>query len=110
MATENPLRTEQELIEEWIASGSRVLDLGCGDGALLAELRSNRGVTGYGIEIDPDNIVACLGRGVNVIQSNLDEGLDEFDDDSFDYVIMTQTISGHALPAFADRRDLAHRP
>ena len=98
MATENPLRTEQELIEEWIASGSRVLDLGCGDGALLAELRSNRGVTGYGIEIDPDNIVACLGRGVNVIQSNLDEGLDEFDDDSFDYVIMTQTIQAMRFP------------
>ena len=57
------LRAEQELIADWISSGSRVLDLGCGDGALLAALRAQKGVTGYGIEIDPDNIVTFPNMG-----------------------------------------------
>lgn len=63
------LREEQTLIARWIRDGSRVLDLGCGDGALLAHLWASRGVTGYGIEIDNENIVRCLETGVNVIQS-----------------------------------------
>ena len=92
------LRAEQELIADWISSGSRVLDLGCGDGALLAALRAQKGVTGYGIEIDPDNIVTCLSRGVNVIHSDLDAGLSDFDANSFDYVIMTQTIQAMRFP------------
>lgn len=92
------LRAEQILIADWIAEGSRVLDLGCGDGALLAELHASKHVTGYGIEIDPDNIVACIERGVNVIHSNLDEGLSDFDEDSFDYVIMTQTVQAMRFP------------
>ncbi len=92
------LSAEQILIADWIAEGSRVLDLGCGDGALLAELHASKHVTGYGIEIDPDNIVACIERGVNVIHSNLDEGLSDFDEDSFDYVIMTQTVQAMRFP------------
>ncbi|MCZ6665885.1 MAG: methionine biosynthesis protein MetW [Gammaproteobacteria bacterium] len=92
------MRAEQILIADWIAEGSRVLDLGCGDGALLAELHASKHVTGYGIEIDPDNIVACIERGVNVIHSNLDEGLSDFDEDSFDYVIMTQTVQAMRFP------------
>ncbi len=92
------LRAEQILIADWIAEGSRVLDLGCGDGALLAELHASKHVTGYGIEIDPDNIIACIERGVNVIHSNLDEGLSDFDEDSFDYVIMTQTVQAMRFP------------
>jgi methionine biosynthesis protein MetW len=92
------LRPEQRLIADWIASGSRVLDLGCGDGALLASLRQHKGVTGYGIEINPDDIVTCISRGVNVIHSNLDVGLSDFDADSFDYVIMTQTIQAMRFP------------
>ena len=92
------LRAEQILIADWIAEGSRVLDLGCGDGALLAKLHASKRVTGYGIEIDPDNIVACIERGVNVIHSNLDEGLCDFDEGSFDYVIMTQTVQAMRFP------------
>ena len=86
------LREEQALIADWIRDGSRVLDLGCGDGTLLAHLQTGRGVTGYGIEIDPENILRCLERGVNVIQSDLNRGLSDFDNDSFDYVVMTQTL------------------
>ena len=92
------LRAEQVLIADWITEGSRVLDLGCGDGQLLAALQAQKGVTGYGIEIDPDNIVSCIKRGVNVIHSDLDAGLSEFDADSFDFVIMTQTIQAMRFP------------
>ena len=92
------LREDQALIAEWITSGSRVLDLGCGDGTLLAELHRRLGVTGYGLEIDPDNIVRCIEAGVNVIQTDLDGGLPHFDDNSFDYVIMTQTLQAVRYP------------
>ncbi|MSQ66802.1 MAG: methionine biosynthesis protein MetW [Gammaproteobacteria bacterium] len=92
------MREEQTLIARWIRNGSRVLDLGCGDGALLAHLQTARRVSGYGIEIDGENIVRCLEAGVNVIQSDLDRGLSDFDDDSFDYVIMTQTLQATRYP------------
>jgi len=92
------LRPEHRLIADWIGNGTRVLDLGCGDGLFLSELQRTKGVTGYGIEIDPDNIVACVSRGVNVIRANLDEGLGDFDADSFDYVIMTQTVQAMRFP------------
>ena len=67
------LRAEHQLISEWITDGARVLDLGCGDGGFLAALNKEKSVTGYGIEIDPENIVKCIQKGVNVIQANLDE-------------------------------------
>ncbi len=92
------LRADQALIADWVRPGSRVLDLGCGDGRLLAALQRNHGTSGYGVEIDPDNIVSCIANGINVVQSNLDEGLTEFDDDSFDYVVMTQTIQAVRYP------------
>lgn len=100
------LRQDQALIAEWIAPGSRVLDLGCGDGALLVELRRRLRVTGYGIEIDRDNIVRCLDAGVNVIHGNLDQGLEDFDDDSFDYVIMSQTLQAMRYPHLVIREML----
>jgi methionine biosynthesis protein MetW len=76
------------------------LDLGCGDGTLLEHLRDTREVTGYGLEIDDDNIIRCIGRGVQVIKADLDAGLyDFFDEDSFDYVLMTQTLQAIQYPA-----------
>jgi len=72
--------------------GSRVLDLGCGDGAVLAHLQSTRGCSGYGIEIDGANLLACVQRGVNVIQLNLDQGLALFGDQSFDVVLQIDTL------------------
>ena len=72
--------------------GSRVLDLGCGDGAMLAYLQQVRGCSGYGIEIADANVLACVKRGVNVIQLNLDEGLSLFDDASFDVVLQIDTL------------------
>ncbi len=92
------LRADQALIAEWIVAGSRILDLGCGDGRLLAALQRDCDATVYGIEIDPQNIIECIGNGINVVQSNLDDGLADFDDDTFDYVIMTQTIQAVRYP------------
>jgi len=81
-----------EAIANLVPEGARVLDLGCGDGALLAHLQAQRGCTGYGIEIDDDNILACTQRGVNVIQLNLDAGLSMFGDQSFDVVLQIDTL------------------
>ena len=75
-----------------VPEGARVLDLGCGDGAMLAHLQQTRGCSGYGIEIDDANVLACVKRGVNVIQLNLDEGLSMFEDASFDVVLQIDTL------------------
>ncbi|MFO6367564.1 methionine biosynthesis protein MetW, partial [Pseudomonas aeruginosa] len=64
------MRADLEIIQEWIPAGSRVLDLGCGDGELLAWLRDHKQVSGYGLEIDPDNIARCIENGVNVIEQD----------------------------------------
>lgn len=81
-----------EAIARLVPEGSRVLDLGCGDGELLARLQTRRGCSGYGIEIADANVSACVQRGVNVIQLNLDEGLAMFDDASFDVVLQIDTL------------------
>jgi methionine biosynthesis protein MetW len=75
-----------------VPEGSRVLDLGCGDGAMLDLLQQERGCTGYGVEIADANVLACVQRGVNVIQLNLDEGLSMFADASFDVVLQIDTL------------------
>ena len=75
-----------------VPQGSRVLDLGCGDGALLAHLQQERGCTGYGIEFDDANVLACVRRGVNVLQLNLEDGLAIFEDNSFDVVLQIDTL------------------
>jgi methionine biosynthesis protein MetW len=79
-------------IAKLIPPGSRVLDLGCGDGALLDYLQRERGCSGYGIEIADENVLACVKRGVNVIQLNLDQGLTVFEDASFDVVLQIDTL------------------
>ena len=81
-----------DAIARLVPQGSRVLDLGCGDGALLDHLQRERGCHGYGIEIADHNVLACVTRGVNVIQLNLDEGLAMFDDGSFDVVLQIDTL------------------
>jgi methionine biosynthesis protein MetW len=85
-------RATMDVIASLVPEGSRVLDLGCGDGTLLAHLQQTRGCSGYGIEIDDANVLACVQRGVNVIQLNLDEGLAIFDDASFDVVLQIDTL------------------
>jgi methionine biosynthesis protein MetW len=75
-----------------VPEGSRVLDLGCGDGALLAHLQQHKGCTGYGVELDDTNVHACVQRGVNVLQLNLDQGLTLFGDHSFDVVLQIDTL------------------
>jgi methionine biosynthesis protein MetW len=85
-------RTTLHSIARLVPQGARVLDLGCGDGALLDLLQRERGCSGYGIEIADENVFACVKRGVNVIQLNLDQGLSIFDDDSFDVVLQIDTL------------------
>jgi len=92
------LRPELQKICEWIEPGSRVLDLGCGDGALLEWLQKNRQVTGYGVEINQQDVLSCLKKNVNIIQTDLDAGLTDFADASFDYVIMTQALQALHRP------------
>ncbi len=83
---------ELEVIAGLVPQGARVLDLGCGSGELLAWLQQKKGCTGYGIEIDDANVHACVQRGVNVIQLNLEEGLALFEDRSFDVVLQLDTL------------------
>ncbi|PPE66224.1 methionine biosynthesis protein MetW [Caldimonas caldifontis] len=85
-------RKDLELIAELVPAGSRVLDLGCGGGELLALLRDRKGCTGYGVEIDDTKLLACVQRGVNVLQLNLEEGLAMFEDASFDVVLQLDSL------------------
>ena len=86
------LRADLRLIAGWIEPGSQVLDLGCGDGALLAHLRDTRRCRGYGVELADGHVLECVQRGVNVVQANLDAGLRLFPDDKFDTVVLSQTL------------------
>lgn len=85
-------RADFATIAAWVQPGARVLDLGCGNGSLLCYLREQRNATGYGIEIDDEKLIACVGNGVNVIQRDLESGLEEFESGSFDYVILSLTL------------------
>ncbi|WP_293937404.1 methionine biosynthesis protein MetW [Iodobacter sp.] len=86
------LRPDLQYIADWIPPQSRVLDLGCGDGELLAWLAAKKEVSGYGVEIDVNGVVGCVANGVNVIQSDMESGLSTFEDHSFDYVVLSLTI------------------
>lgn len=85
-------RPDFAAIAQCIPRAAHVLDLGCGDGTLLKYLQQSRGVTGYGVEIDDGNVLACVNNGVNVIQGDLEHGLAEFADGSFDFVVLSQTL------------------
>ncbi len=85
-------RADFAAIAQWVKPGTRVLDLGCGDGALFKYLKRERDISGYGVEIDDANVLACVNNGVNVVQRNLEGGLREFEDQTFDYVILSQTL------------------
>ncbi len=92
------MRADLALIYGWVPEGARVLDLACGDGTLLEALARDRKVSGYGLEIDPDGITACLEKGVNVIEQDLNRGLANFDDDAYDMIIMTQALQALRRP------------
>ncbi|QMT41159.1 methionine biosynthesis protein MetW [Neisseria shayeganii] len=86
------LRDDLQLIYDWIPAGSRVLDLGCGSGELLSALVRQKHCRGYGVEIDTASVLAAVARGVNVIQADLEQGLRDFKDQSFDVIVLSQTI------------------
>lgn len=86
------MRLDYSIVADWVKDDARVLDLGCGDGSLLNALRAKKNVRGYGVEIDADNILGCVKNRVNVIEQNIENGLGNFADKSFDTVIMSQAI------------------
>jgi methionine biosynthesis protein MetW len=92
------MRPDLRIIADLIRPSARVLDLGCGEGDLLAWLRDDKGVNGYGMDVDPANITTCLAKGVNVIEHDLDDGLNNFADDAFDMVVMTETLQSVRFP------------
>ncbi len=91
-------RVDLVQIAEMISAGERVLDVGCGDGALLDLLRRDKGVEGRGIDVERENVAACLARGLSVIQGDADSDLDGYPDDAFDVVILSQTIQATRRP------------
>lgn len=93
------MRRDLAIISELVRSGARVLDLGCGDGELLEFLQREKGVNGYGLEIDAAKITTCIQRGVNVIEQDLDRGLQGFASLSFDLVVMTETLQAVRAPS-----------
>ena len=93
-------RVDYEIITDLVEQGSRVIDLGCGDGELLQMLSQKKQVTGQGIEIDEANIAKCIARGINVIHANLDEGLADYQNGAFDYVVLNQTLQVVTKPEY----------
>lgn len=86
------MRIDYSVVSNWVKPGSRVLDLGCGDGSLLKNLQEKLDVHGYGLEIDEENILRCVQNNVNVVEQDIEKGLGNFDDQAFDTVIMSQAI------------------
>jgi methionine biosynthesis protein MetW len=103
-------RFDFDVIARWIVPGERVLDLGCGDGSLLKFLKAEKGIRGYGVDNDPDNVLAAIKNGVNVLQFDLEKGLAGVDDDAFDHVIMSlslQTVR-HTVPLIKEMLRVGH--
>ena len=89
---------DNKILHSWITNKSRVLDLGCGDGEILCSLKTQNGIDGYGFEIDPEQIAACISKGINVIEYDLNTGLENIKDKSFDYIIMSHTLQTLRFP------------
>jgi methionine biosynthesis protein MetW len=106
MSPADLLRSDLRLITALVPEGSRVLDLGCGDGSLLAHLRAERGCTVRGLELDPSDIAAAISQGISVVQADLDDGLAAYPDGSFDVVVLSQTLQVIRKPAFVLREML----
>jgi methionine biosynthesis protein MetW len=85
-------RPDFDVIAGWVQPGHRVLDLGCGDGSLLRKLIETRNVQGWGVDIEDANVLAAMRNGINVIQSNLENGLADFADNAFDHVVLSRTL------------------
>lgn len=94
------LRLNYSIITEIIDKGAKVLDLGCGDGSLLAQLIKEKGVNGIGVEIDQDAAISAMEKGLSVIQGDIDEGLKGFDDKEYDWVILNQTLQSTEKPDY----------
>jgi len=104
MSSDNTIRRQDyQIITEMIEDGSTVLDLGCGDGSLLLHLKQTRNVSGYGVEKDDRNVLASLSNGINVVQSDLEQGLAGFGSVAFDYVVLSLTLQAvHQTEAIID--------
>lgn len=103
MKKENPklrLRLGYSIITEMVEKGAKVLDLGCGNGNLLAKLIKEKGVKGLGVEIDQKSAISAMEKGLSVIQGDIDEGLKEFQDGDYDWVILNQTLQSTEKPDF----------
>jgi methionine biosynthesis protein MetW len=92
------MRLDLTHIQRWIEPGSKVLDLGCGNGEYLQMLQQERNVRGLGLEIDQDKITAAIGRGLNIVEQDLDAGMDNFPDQSFDTVVMAHALQAVHYP------------
>ena len=88
-------------LKEWISEDTKVLDLGCGDGSLLDDLKKDKSVSGLGIEIDAGKIKSCLEKGISVIEQDIDNGLENFGNQTFDFVVMSQSIQALKRPELA---------
>lgn len=96
--TSNSQRYDHQIIAQWVQAESKILDLGCGDGSLLKFLQCQNNISGYGLEINESLVASGIRNGVNVIQANLNDGLSNFDDDSFDVVILSLTLQAMRHP------------